>query len=225
MSYATWGDNDDSKFSQLGCSFTTLAIAYNDYVENILLPNKFIQVEDQLQNKASKVSNSTTVENAYSQNADAKKYLNDFHPELLKEGFCLNFFSFTKILGAEEEVLVTDNHVAFLSAKKKGWTVGPGVTLRRNDIAQISVGSEDHVEYKGITSSQSFYWTLTFETNNFQTFTRYLYVGKDEKEMNQNRPALGSLLQKLGQHFDLVEGDSYSSSGGYTTSVGFGWWV
>ena len=97
--------------------------------------------------------------------------------------------------------------------------------MSRASIAQISVGSEDHVEYQGITSSQSFYWTLTFETTNFQTFTRYLYLGKNEREMKQNRPALGQQLQRLGQYFDLVEGDSYTSSGGYTTSFGFGWWV
>ena len=137
----------------------------------------------------------------------------------------MNFFGDIKILGASEEILVTDNYLAFLPAKKKGWSASPGVIVSRDSISQISVGSEDHVEYQGITSSQSFYWTLTFETTNYQTFTRYLYLGKNEREMNQNRPALGQQLQRLGQYFDLVEGDSYTSSGGYTTSFGFGWWV
>jgi hypothetical protein len=225
MSYATWGETNDSKLGSVGCTFLTLATAFNDYVENILLPNKFVETESAPEAPAAQVSSSTTVEAAYAKNPDAIKYFGDYHAGLLKEGFCLNFFGYTKILGAEEEVLVTDNYVAFLPSKKKGWSVGPGVVISRDSIAQISVGSEDHVEYQGITSSQSFYWTLNFETTNFQSFTRYLYLGKNEREMNQNRPALGAMLQKLGQHFPLVEGDSYTSSGGYTTSFGFGWWV
>ena len=225
MSYSTWGDTRESKFGASGCLFTTMATAFNDYVENILLPNKFVEVEISTPVALNQAGSRTSVEQAYAQNPETIKYLTDHHPGLLKDGFCMNFFGDIKILGASEEIVVTDNFLAFLPAKKKGWSAGPGVIVSRASIAQISVGSEDHVEYQGITSSQSFYWTLTFETTNFQTFTRYLYLGKNEREMNQNRPALGQQLQKLGQYFDLVEGDSYTSSGGYTTSFGFGWWV
>ena len=225
MSYATWGETNDSKIGANGCTFITLATAYNDYVENILLPNKFIEFEEESTQEAEPAASSTTVEAAYAQNPDSLKYLREHHPVLLKDGYCMNFFGDTKILGASEEIVVTDNYIAFLPAKKKGWSVGSGVIVSRTSIAQISVGSEDYVEYQGITSSQSFYWTLTFETTDYQTFTRYLYLGKNEREMNQNRPALGQQLQRLGQYFDLVEGDSYTSSGGYTTSFGFGWWV
>lgn len=227
MAYATWGDTKDSKLGAVGCTFITVATAFHDYVENILLPNKFVEFESAEPEPEQPVQrgSATTVEQAYAQNPETIKYLTDHHPGLLKDGFCMNFFGDIKILGASEEIVVTDNYLAFLPAKKKGWSAGPGVIVSRASIAQISVGSEDHVEYQGITSSQSFYWTLTFETTNFQTFTRYLYLGKNEREMNQNRPALGQQLQRLGQYFDLVEGDSYTSSGGYTTSFGFGWWV
>ena len=225
MSYATWGDTTESTMGARGCLFTTLATAYNDYIENILLPNKFVAIESTAPEHPKQVSHSATVEKAYSQNPDAIKYFSQYHPALLKEEFSMNFFGDTKILGSEEEIVITGNFVAFLPSKKKGWSVGPGIIVNRANIAQISVGSEDHIEYQGITSTESFYWTLNFETTNFQSFTRYLYLGKNEREMNQNRPALGSLLQKLGQQFDVVEGDSYTSSGGYTTSFGFGWWV
>lgn len=225
MSYSTWGETESSQVGQLGCLFTTLATAYHDYVENILLPNKFVKFESEAAVETQAVSSQNTVESAYAQNPEAIKYLTEHHRALLQDGFCMNFFGFTKILGALEEIIVTDSYVAFLPGKKKGWSVGPGSIVDRATVTQVSVGSEDHIEYQGVTSSESFYWTLTFETTNFQRYTRYLYVGRSEEEMNQNRPQLGSLLQRLGQYFELVEGDSYTSSGGYTTSFGFGWWV
>lgn len=223
MCYSTWGTTGESKMGSRGCLFTTLATAYHDYFENILLPNKFLPVE--LPNQSEEVANVNTVEHAYAQVPDTIKYFNDYHPTLLKEGFCMNFFADIKILGASEEILITDNYVAFLPSKKKGWGSGPGIIVNRANVTEISVGSEDHIEYQGISSSETFYWTLTFETTNYQRYTRYLYLGRNEREMNENRPKLGSYLQKLGQYFNLVEGDSYASSGGYTTSFGFGWWV
>lgn len=223
MSYSTWGISGNSKMGSLGCLFTTLAMAYHDYFENILLPNKFFDF--QISNQSQDVQRVDTVEKAYSQSPDTLKYLNTYHPALLEEGFWMNFFADIKIFGASEEILITDNFVAFLPGKKKGWSTGPGIIIDRTNVIEVSVGSEDHIEYRGITSEESFYWTLTFEISNYQSYTRYLLLGRNEKEINNNRPKHGALLQKLGEFFDLVEGDSYSSSGGYTTSFGFGWWV
>jgi hypothetical protein len=50
-------------------------------------------------------------------------------------------------------------------------------------------------------------------------------LGKNESEMNQNRPEVGRIIQKLSEFFELTEGESYSSNGGYTTSYGYGWWM
>ena len=236
MSYSTWGDSAESKIGAAGCLFTTLATAYHDYVENILLPNKFIEGAVEMEDSVAAATNSIpaqtqvqsnwkSIEELYAQDTDAIKYFQKNHPTLLKEGFLMNLYGFTKILGAMEEVIVSENYVSFLPAKKKGWSAGPGIIINRGSVTQISVGSEDHIEYQGITSSESYYWTITFETNQFQQYTRYLYLGRNEAEMNRNRPELGATLQRLGQFFDLVEGDSYTSSGGYTTSFGFGWWI
>ena len=234
MCYSTWGEKGESKIATAGCNFTTLAAGYNDYIENILLPNKFVAMPGQetesnsthpTTGQAPAQSNFNTIEQAYSKDPDAIKYFEKNHPALLKDGFMMNFHGFTKILGSLEDVIISEHYVSFLPAKKKGWSAGPGIIINRANVTQISVGSEDHVEYQGITSSESFYWTLTFETNQFQRYTRYLYLGRNEQEMNSIRPQLGNLLQRLGQYFNLIEGDSYTSSGGYTTTFGFGWWV
>lgn len=225
MAYSAYGTDDEHKLADLGFRFTTIAMAYHDYIENILLPNKFVELSSDIDEEESQSNALNTVENAYANSPETIEYLKKNHPQILKDGFLTNFYCYTKILGSEEEVMITDSYVAFLPAKKKGWSAGIGHIINRSSITEISVGSEYHIEHQGFTSSESAYWTLTFATNNYQTFTRYLYLGRDEREMNQRRPALGNTLQKLGNYFPLVEGDSYSSSGGYTTSFGFGWWV
>ena len=112
-----------------------------------------------------------------------------------------------------------------IKAEGAGWNVGAGYVINRSSVSQVSVGSEFHTEYQGITSTDLTYWTLTFETTDFQQFTRYLYLGGNEREMNQNRPILGKNIQKLGEFFQLVQGDSFTSTGGYKTTFGYGWWI
>ena len=48
---------------------------------------------------------------------------------------------------------------------------------------------------------------------------------KNEKEMHQTRPVQSKILDGLQRFFELVQGESFESSGGYTTSFGVGWWV
>ena len=97
--------------------------------------------------------------------------------------------------------------------------------ISRGSVIVISVVTEFHTEYQGVSSRSDTYWTLTFETTDYTQFTRWLYLGKNEKEMNQNRPELARVLDGLQNFFDLEQGESFESSSGYTTSYGVGWWV
>jgi|688.fasta_scaffold130866_3 hypothetical protein len=218
------GDNNGGLASK-GAQMNTIAMAIQDYIEFILIPNKFVETKFNLKPVEQNETSFFTLEKTYSEDQDQIKYLNEYHPELMKELFLMNFYAGPELFGKQEEIVVTENYVAFLPAKKRGWSVSSGSLISRASVNCISIGSESHTEYQGITSTDSFYWTFTFETNDFQQFTRYLYLGKNESEMNQNRPEVGRIIQKLSEFFELTEGESYSSTGGYTTSYGYGWWM
>ena len=144
---------------------------------------------------------------------------------MLKDGFLMNFYCQVGVAGKTEEVIVSDSFVAFLPEKRSGWGAGEMQAINRGSVSVISVGTEFHTEYQGVSSRSETYWTLTFETTDYTQFTRWLYLGKNEKEMNQNRPDLAKVLDRLQNYFDLEQGESFESSGGYTTSFGVGWWV
>lgn len=204
-----------------GALFDTLAMAVSDYIELILIPHKF--VETQFHSKVKTSSN--TIEKAYAKRPEIVEFLRTHAPQLLKDTYLMNFFCFTGVTGKSEEVIVTDDYVAFIPEKLSGWNAGQMQLIRRESVVAISVGSEYHTEYQGITSTSASYWTLTFETSNYEQFTRWLYLGKNEKEMNQYRPQLGKIMDTLGNFFILEEGDSFQTSGGYQTTFGYGFWV
>lgn len=205
-----------------GAEFDTISMALSDYIEFILLPGNFFSDES---NTAPSESKGMTVEDAYDSRPEIITYLSTNAPQVLSASFWLNFFAQTATDGAVEEVIVTDKYLVFVPKKKTGWSAGKLSIVPTASITSISVGSDFHTEYQGLTSKSQTFWTLTFVTDQYQQFTRWLYLGGNEQEMNQNRPQLGRTMEKLGEHFELLQGDSFQTSGGYTTSVGFGFWV
>jgi hypothetical protein len=188
-----------------------------------LLSDKF--VETRFNSNENSKTNATTIQNAYAQRPELVEYLRIHAPEVLGDSYLMNFFCLTGVTGKSEEVIVSDGYVAFIPEKLSGWNAGQMQLIRRESVVAISVGSEYHTEFQGITSTSASYWTLTFETSHYEQFTRWLYLGKNEKEMNQYRPQLGRIMDSLGNFFDLEEGDSFQTSGGYQTSFGYGFWV
>lgn len=205
-----------------GAEFNTLALAFSDYIEFILIPNMFYSDNSK---QLSPKHKGLTVEEAYKSRPEMINYLSDKAPQVLDAEFWLNFFCQAGVGGAVEEVVVTDSFIAFVPKKKTGWTAGQLSLVPTNNIEVISVGNDFHTDYQGFSSRSSTYWTLTFSTSDYQQFTRWLYLGSKESEMNQNRQELGQTLEKLGEHFELVQGDSFETSSGYTTSIGYGFWV
>jgi hypothetical protein len=205
-----------------GAEFDTLAMAISDYIENILLTGNFVNDDE---NEISEDSHGTSVELAYASRPDVLPYLKENTSQILNTNFLLNFYCQVAVGGASEEVIVTDKYIAFIPKKRSGWNAGQSTLIPIEMLASISVGSDFHTEYQGFTSYSETYWTLTFQTTNYQQFTRWLFLGRNEKESNSNRPILGATLDKLGNYFELEQGDSFETSGGYTTSVGYGFWM
>jgi len=199
-----------------------LSMALSDYIEFILLPNKFIHTNT----NSTPAPSYSTVEKAYASRHEVVDYLQDEAPAVLQEKYLLNFFCQTGTVGAKtDEIIVTDNHILFVPEKKSGWGAGDFGCIPISQISSVAVGSEVHTEYQGITSKTMNFWTLTFVTTQYTEFTRWLYLGKNEAEMNKNRPIHGKTLDRLSEFVTLTQGDSFQSSGGYTTSLGVGFWV
>ena len=205
-----------------GADHNVLSMALSDYIEFILLPNKFFQTASNSAPSQSKL----TVEKAYASRSEVVDYLRQTAPAVLEEKYLLNFFSQTATVGAKtDEIIVTDNHILFVPEKKSGWGAGEFGCIPINQISSVAVGSEVHTEYQGISSKTMNFWTLTFVTTQYTQFTRWLYLGKNEAEMNKNRPIHGKTLDRLSEFVTLTQGDSFQSSGGYTTSFGVGFWM
>ena len=205
-----------------GVEFNTLAMSISDYIEFILLPGKFFSDNS---NEVPQQSKGYTVAEVYDQIPEMLDYLKARSPEFLNATFLFDFVCQVGIAGAIEVVVVTDSLIAFVPEKKFGRKAGQLNFVPTNSITSVSVGTDFHTDYQGFTSSSKTYWTLTFSTNQYQEFTRWLYLGSKEAEMNQNRPELGRIIENLGEHFEIVQGDSFATSSGYTTSVGYGFWV
>jgi len=235
--------NAFSGLEKFGAEFDTIAMALSDYIEFFLLPDKFLYF-DAAEKKyvygpakkevtppattpvAQPKPQFTTVEDAYNKRPEVIAYLKEHASGMLKDGFLLNFFCTTAaVSGKSEEIIVSQSFVAFVPEKKSGWGAGQFQILSRASISSISVGTEVHTEYQGLFSTTQSLWTLTFITKNYTQFTRWLYLGKNEAERNKNRPIHGKTLDKLSKVFQLVQGDSFQTSGGYRTSIGVGWWV
>jgi hypothetical protein len=205
-----------------GVEFNTLAMAFSDYIEFILLPGRFISGNS---NQSPQESKGYTVAEVYENIPEMLDYLRARAPEFLKEIFLLDFYCQLGVAGDIEAVVVTESLVAFVPEKKYGRKAGNLNFIPTQNISSIIVGTDFHTDYQGFSSSSSTYWTLTFTTTQYQEFSRWLYLGSKEADMNQNRPRLGQILEKLGEHFELVQGDSFATSSGYTTSIGYGFWV
>jgi hypothetical protein len=206
----------------MGADHNVVSMALSDYIEFILLPNKFVKTSETPEPEDSY----TTIEKAYASRSEVVDYLRGVAPTILQENYLLNFFCQTGTVGAKtDEIIVTNNHILFVPKKKSGWGAGEFVCIPISQIDSVAVGSEVHTEYAGITQKTQSFWTLTFLTTQYTQFTRWLYLGKDESEMNQNRPILGKYLDQLSQYVTLTQGDSFQSSGGYTTSFGVGFWM
>ena len=93
-----------------GVTMETLSMAVSDYIEMILLPDAFVGVEEVV---AVQGTSALSVEKAYESRSDVVSYLGTHFPQMLKDGFLMNFYCQVGVAGKTEEVIVSDSFVAF----------------------------------------------------------------------------------------------------------------
>ncbi len=201
-----------------GAELNVLAMSISDYIEYILIPDDYFGFEEEAE-----AVNFTTVEQGFGNDSENIEYLRQKAPAVLADEFLMHFYCLTERGGKTQLVVVSRNYIVFIPPKKTGWNPAPFEILEVSNLATISVGTEQHTQYQGLVSTSEVNWTLTFFTTSYTQTTKYLYLGKNEREMNQNRPAHGKTLEMLSGYFELEQGESFETSDGYTTSFGF--WV
>lgn len=205
--------------SELGAEFDTLAMGVSDYVEYILLSD--LEPDDELDHLA-ETPDFASVSKACAARPDIIEVLARSQPSLLKSGFVTNFVEVTTQVdgGKSEEVVVTTEGVAFLRKKFLGSLNGDVFFIPASKISNFEIGSELHTQHHGMSSTTTNYWILTLNTTDYQSYSRWMLLGTNEAEVNQNKPSLVRSIQATAEIYPVEEGESWQSSGGYTTSYG-----
>jgi len=201
-----------------GAELNVLAMSISDYIEYILIPDDYYGFEE-----VAEAVDFRTVEQAFAKDSEDVEYLRRNAAAVLADEFLMHFYCLNERGGKSQLAIVSRNYIVFIPVKKNGWNPASFEILQVANLASISVGTEHHTQYQGLVSTSEANWTLTFFTTNYTQTTKYLYLGQNEREMNQNRPAHGKVLEMLAQFFELEQGESFETSDGYTTSFGF--WV
>jgi len=107
----------------------------------------------------------------------------------------------------------------FFGSKAKGFVMHQA----RNDVSLIEIGNKQERIYQGTTHVDSYSWTLRVLCRDGSIYTRELYLGTSEADINQNRRYWSRTLNKIATAYPLsTDGGSISVTSGYTLSFGIG---
>lgn len=212
--------------SEMGATMETLSQAISDYVEYFLLSGVVDNPAETKKTESSAVPLANNpLRSAASGRQDIIQTLQSAgYSRYLDSNFIANYSGATSNSGGKsDEMVFTDAGVFLLREKLFGSFNGNVQYIPFGSISTIEIGSDIHTEHAGFTSTTTEYWILTINTTDYQSYSRWLHLGQNESEINRNRPGLMKFINKIAPHFELVEGDSWSTSGGFTTSYGFYW--
>jgi hypothetical protein len=128
------------------------------------------------------------------------------------------------ISGKDKLLLFSDYGICEIYTKEKHRRGTAPVFLSRNEVTEISIGTEVHESHGGFSSSVSTFMVITIHTSNYQIRTLYVYMGGNEQELNSSRPRIMQNLERIATYYSLVEGDVAQSSSGYTMTPSIGFW-
>ncbi len=211
---------------QVGAEFDTVAMAISDYIENFLLTgqldNSAIENSETILEQVPALNNPLSL--AAESRPDIINAINATFPSRLEANFIASIpDSSTEAAGGKsDEIVVTDEGIFLLRKKFLGALNGDVQFIPTEKISSIEIGSDIHTEHAGLTSTTSEYWIFTINTVDYQSYSRYLLLGSNESQINSNRPPIIEAISQVAQFYPVQEGDSWQSSGGFQTSIGYG---
>lgn len=127
---------------------------------------------------------------------------------------------------AEEYLVVTKERLGLF---RKGGFMRDEVSLAftRDEVIDIGLGDSNHYEMAGFVGRGTDYLTLTLSATDGSTYTRHMFLGHSESQINDRlRDIKGFIDSLVANGWPVSEGPGYRSEGGYrrTFSYGFGVW-
>jgi len=128
------------------------------------------------------------------------------------------------ISGKDKILLFSDLGICEIYTKEKYRRGTKPLYFPRQQVSEISIGTETHESHGGFSSSSSTFMVLTIHTANYEVHTKYVHLGSSEQELNASRPGIMKRLEDISKFYSLVEGDIAQSSSGYTLTPSIGFW-
>lgn len=127
---------------------------------------------------------------------------------------------------AEEYLVVTKERLGLF---RKGGFMRDEVALAfsKDEVIDIGLGDSNHYEMAGFVGRGTDYLTLTLGVADGSTYTRHMFLGHSEAQINERlRDIKGFIDALVSNDWPVSEGPGYRSEGGYqrTFSYGFGVW-
>jgi hypothetical protein len=169
-----------------------------------------------------------TVAQAFSENKKLIKHLTNYAPAALDLKFVTNLWASVEPEKGEDAIIFTNQHLLIVGTGFGGW-LDSGTTndayIPVQNIDHLSLGSAHHVQYSGLVSNDSNYWTLAIICTDGSVYERYISLGSNEKAINDARQRLTHTFQYLANFFTVtMDGGHAESSDGYVTTMSYGVW-
>ena len=128
------------------------------------------------------------------------------------------------ISGKDQILFFSTQGICEVYAKEKHRRNSQPLFYTLSEVAEISIGTEEHESFSGFSSSVSTFMVFTIFTTGNKIYTKHIYLGDTEPELNASRPQMMERLQNISKFFTIVEGDVIQSSSGFSISPSIGFW-
>lgn len=150
-------------------------------------------------------------------------YLNQNASEVLAEPFISLIQCIEGDEGPSQVLIFTEASITQVCVKEKDLRKRGAVIQKRENIREISVGSHTN-KIEGIGSITQFDWILTIQTHDHKEYIKTVYMGKNEKELNESRPKLMTKLESIGKFYEIVDGEDLSTTTTMRLTPSIGIW-
>jgi hypothetical protein len=128
------------------------------------------------------------------------------------------------ISGKDQILFFSTKGICEVYAKEKHRRNSQPLFYALSEVSEVSVGTEEHESFSGFSSSVSTFMVLTIFTADNKIYTKHVYLGDSESELNASRPLMMERLRNISKYFRIVEGDVIQSSSGFSVSPSIGFW-
>jgi hypothetical protein len=104
------------------------------------------------------------------------------------------------ISGKDQILFFSNQGICEIYTKEKHRRGSQPIFYPLSEIHEISIGTEDHESYGGFTSSVSTFMVLTIFTVSHKIYTKHIYMGGNEAELNSARPEMMKKIRCFGKN-------------------------